>query len=300
MFMGNGIDWLGESRMAQDATAVHRLRRIEVTLRPTERFPVPISDGYSVYSALLSVLEDIDEDVSAHLHDSPLGSLHSSGLQGQFGGSDRPHHKTVLPDETYDLSLGVVDPADEDIYQALVQALVLDGNSIELSHGRLNVESFESENTTHEALLSQASESTDPTIEVDFRTATCIEEAGDVTTAFPHRWPVFNSLAGKWNRSCPDNLELELNRETVLASVYEQPDVESYDTHSVLVNRVKNDDGETRNLFRQGFSGCCTYAFKGATESVENAVSALALFGAYSGVGSAVARGCGNVDVDIV
>lgn len=283
--------------MAQDVTAAHRLRRIEITVRPGGRFPVPISDGYSVYSALLSVLEDVDSDVSAHVHDSALGSLHSSGLRGYFAGSDRSHHKTVLPDETYDLTLGVVDPADEEIFQALVQALVLDGESIELSHGRLNVESFESENETHEKLLERASDTEDPTIEVDFRTATCIEEAGDVTTAFPHRWSVLNSLLGKWNRSCPDNLELDLDRETLLASVYEQPDVTSFDTHSVLVNRVKNEDGETRNLFRQGFSGRCCYAFKDASESVENAVTALALFGEYSGVGSAVARGCGNVEV---
>ena len=285
--------------MVQETTAVHQLRRIEVTARPTERFPVPVSDGYSVYSALLSVLDDVDETVSAHVHDSPLGSLHCSGLQGQFAGNDRPHHKTVLPNETYDLTLGVVDPADEAIFQALVRALVLEGDAIELSHGSLVIEQFESENTIHDELLSRANELNDPTIELDFRTATCIEEAGDVTTAFPHRWPVFNSLLGKWNRSCPDDLELDFNRKTLLGSVYERPDVHSFDTHSVLVNRVENGDGKTRNLFRQGFTGRCEYAFKDASESVENAVTALGLFGEYSGVGSAVARGCGDVGVKV-
>lgn len=285
--------------MVQETTAVHQLRRIEVTARPTERFPVPASDGYSVYSALLSVLDDVDETVSAHVHDSPLGSLHCSGLQGQFGGSDRPYHKTVLPSETYNLTLGVVDPADEDIFQALVHALVLDGDAIKLSHGSLTVEQFESENTTHDELLARANELDDPTIELDFRTTTCIEEAGDVTTAFPHRWPVFNSLLGKWNRSCPDDLELDFDRETLLESVYEKPDMRSLDTHSVLVNRVTNDDGETRNLFRQGFTGQCEYAFKDASESVENAVTTLGLFAGYSGVGSAVARGCGSTQTII-
>lgn len=285
--------------MVQETTAAHQLRRIELTARPTERFPVPVSDGYSVYSALLSVLDDVDETVSAHVHDSPLGSLHCSGLQGRFAGSDRPHHKTVLPDETYDLTLGVVDPADEEIFQALVRALVLDGDAIDLSHGSLAIEQFASENMTHDELLSRANELQDPTIELDFRTATCIEEAGDVTTAFPHRWPVFNSLLGKWNRSCPDDLELDFDRKTLLGSVYERPDVHSFDTHSVLVNRVENGDGETRNLFRQGFTGRCEYAFKDASESVENAVTALGLFGEYSGVGSAVTRGCGDVGVKI-
>jgi CRISPR/Cas system endoribonuclease Cas6 (RAMP superfamily) len=173
---------------------------------------------------------------------------------------------------------------------------VLEGETIELSHGDLRVERFESENATHAELLDRASAYDDPVIEMEFRTPACIEEEGDVTTMVPYRWAVCNSLLGKWNRSCPTDLELELDREAVLESVIEKPDPRSFDTHSVLVNRVKNEDGENRNIFRQGFSGRCEYAFKGASESVVNAVTALALFGEYSGVGSAVARGCGTVE----
>jgi len=112
---------------------------------------------------------------------------------------------------------------------------------------------------------------------------------------FPHRWPVFNSLLGKWNRTAPEELSFEIGRETVLGSVIEKPDATQYGTHSVLVNRVENEDGETRNLFRQGFTGECAYAFKDASEAVRNAVTSVALFGEYSGVGSAVARGCGDI-----
>lgn len=277
----------------------NKLRQVEVTLRPASRFQVPVSDGYSVYSALLNVLDDVNGDVSTRVHDSQLGSLHTSGLIGSFGGSDRPHHKTALPNETYRLSLGIVDPADAEIFQALVNALVLEGDSIELSHGRLRVESFESENTTHEAMLERAAKFDDPTIEMTFETATCIEEAGEVTTMFPHRGAVFTSLLGKWNRSCPDELELELSRDAIERSVIEKPDTRSYDTHSVLVNRVENGDGETRNLFRQGFTGECAYAFKDASEAVENAVVALGLFAEFSGIGSGVARGCGSVDTEV-
>ena len=282
-----------------DTQSVNKLRRIALVLRPTEQFSVPISDGYSVYSALLSVLEAVDESVSEHVHDSQLGSLHSSGLLGRFGGSDRSYHKAVLPAETYRLSLGVVDPADAEIFQALVNAVVLEGDALELTNGRLQVESFESENVTHEGLLEDADGLEDPSLRVRFETATCIEEAGSVTTMFPHRVPVFRSLLGKWNRSAPEELEMDLSREQLESSVIEKPDPEAYDTHSVLVNRVRNEDGETRNLFRQGFSGECTYDFKDASASVTNAVTALALFGAYSGVGSAVARGCGSVEVEI-
>lgn len=276
-----------------------RVRRVTLTVRPAGRFPVPKSDGYPLYSAFLSVLDDADEAVSRRIHDSQLGSLHCSGLQGVFGGSNRDHHKSVLPDQEYEIRLGIVDPDDEAVFQALVKQLVLENEAIKLSDGTLQVESFESENATHEELLERADELDDPSVTVTFRTATCIKEAGEVTTAFPHRWAVFKSLLGKWNRSCPDDLELELDREAVLSSVIEKPDVKSYDTHSVLVNRVRNEDGETRNLFLQGFTGEVTYAFKGASESLENAVTALGMFGAYSGVGSAVARGCGNVIAEV-
>jgi hypothetical protein len=268
-------------------------------LRAGERFPVPVSDGYSVYGALLGVLDEVDASVSASVHDSPIGSLHNSGLVGTFGSSDRPHHKMVLPKKEYELSLGIVHPDDSEVFQALVNGLVLEGETLKLSHGDLRIERFESENATHAELLDRASACDDPTIEMDFRTPTCIEEAGDVTTMVPYRWAVFNSLLGKWNRSCPEDLQLELDREAVLRHVIEKPDPRSFDTHSVLVNRVENEAGENRNIFRQGFTGQCEYAFKGASESIENAVTALALFGEYSGVGSAVARGCGAVTSEV-
>ncbi len=282
-----------------EADSDPRLRQVSAEASPTSRFPVPQSDGYPVYSALLSVLSAVDEDVGASVHDSPLGSLHSSGLQGTFGKSERPYHKTVLPNRTYELSLGIVHPDDAAVFQALVNALVLEGESIELSHGELRIERFESENATHAELLTHASEFDDPSVTIQFRTATCIEEADEVTTMFPHRVPVFRSLLGKWNRTAPEELELELSREALLSSVIEKPDADSYRTHSVLVNRVRNEDDENRNLFRQGFTGEVTYDFKDASESVKNAVTALALFGEYSGVGSAVARGCGNVSVEV-
>lgn len=275
------------------------LRRLRVTVRPESRFDVPASDGYSVYGALLGVLESVDEAVSEQVHDSALGSLHNGGLQGVFADSDRSHHKQLLPDEEYDLYLGVVDPADEEIFQALVRALVMDGEPIELSHGKLRVERFESENASHEQLLEAADERAGSGVTIRFRSCTCIEEAPEVTTMFPHRVAVFRSLLGKWNRSAPEALELDLDRETLRSDLIEKPDARSYRTHSVLVHRAENSEGETRNHFRQGFTGECGYDFKGASESTRNAVTALALFAEYSGVGSAVARGCGSVEVGV-
>ncbi|NGM71593.1 CRISPR system precrRNA processing endoribonuclease RAMP protein Cas6 [Natronolimnobius sp. AArcel1] len=284
----------------RDATSASRVRRVTATLMPESRFPVPESDGYSVYSALLSVLSDVDAEISTSVHDSPMGSLHCSGLQGPFGESNRSHHKTLLPGKTYDLSLGIVHPDDTDVFQALVNALVLEGESIELSHGELRVERFESENTTHADILEEAAGVSDPRLEFDFRTATCIKEAGSVTTMFPTRQAVFSSLLGKWNRTAPDDLEVDIDRETISSSVIEKPDDSSYETHSVVVSRFENNDGHKRMKKAQGFSGHCTYEFKNASDSVQNAMTALALFGEYSGVGSAVARGCGNVNVQVL
>jgi CRISPR-associated endoribonuclease Cas6 len=284
--------------MATRTDTQSNLRRVELTLRPRSRFPVPVSDGYSVYGALLGALDDVDEVVSEHVHDSPLGSLHNGGLQGRFGNADRPHHQSVRPDEEYSLNLGVVDPADTAVFQALVRALVLEGETLSLSHGDLSVDRFESGNTTHRELLDRAAEVDDPTLELTFESPACIEEANEVTTMFPHRLPVFRSLLRKWNRIAPEDCELALAEEDLLGHVIEKPDLRTLDTHSVLVNRVE-DDGETRPIFRQGFTGTCAYEFKQAPEAVENAVTALALFGEYSGVGSAVARGCGGLGVDL-
>lgn len=276
-----------------------RLRHIDVDLVPESRFPVPQSDGYSLYGALLDRLAAVDETTSARVHDAPLGGLRVSALRGTFGESDRRHHKTVLPDRTYQLSLGVTDPADAEVFQALVRALVLDGDQLDLTNGTLRVREFESANTTHANLLESASDHRNPTVEMQFRSPTCIEESNEVTTMFPHRVPVFNSLLGKWNRTAPEELQFDIDRDTIAGSVIEKPNARAFRTHSVLVNRVTNEDGENRNIFRQGFSGECDYAFKDASSSVQNAVTALTLFAEFSGIGSAVSRGCGDVTIEV-
>jgi len=276
-----------------------RLRHINISLVPESRFAVPQSDGYSLYGALLNQLAAVDETTSTRVHDAALGGLRVSALRGTFGKSDRRHHKTVLPDQTYQLSLGVTDPRDVEIFQALVQALVLNGDQLGLTNGTLRVQEFESTNTTHADLLEQTNEYQNPTIEMRFRSPTCIEEANGVTAMFPHRVPVFNSLLGKWNKTAPEELQFDIDRDTIAGSVIEKPNARAYRTHSVLVNRVTNEDGENRNIFRQGFSGECEYAFKNATPSVQNATTSLALFAEFSGIGSAVSRGCGDVTVEV-
>ncbi|WP_267643996.1 CRISPR system precrRNA processing endoribonuclease RAMP protein Cas6 [Haloarchaeobius amylolyticus] len=276
------------------------LRRVQIKLAPDSRFSVPNSDGYSLYSAVLSSIDAMDETVSQQVHDSDLGSLHVSALRGVFADSDRPHHKTILPNNRYTATIGVTDPSDARVFQTLVRGLVLENDEISLTNGSLHVREFENSNTNHTELLEEAGSLDEPRLTFDFQSPTCIEEAGSVTTMFPHRVSVFRSLLGKWNRTAPDDLNLEFDRDALARSVIEKPDASSYDTHSVLVNRVSDDDDNPRPIFRQGFTGTCTYAFKDASESLQNAVTAVSLFAEYSGVGSAVARGCGDVTVEAI
>jgi CRISPR-associated endoribonuclease Cas6 len=280
------------------------MRQVALTLEPTESFVVPSADGYQVYGALLGALDNVASDVSERVHDSQLGSLHNSGLLGSFRGCDQRFHKRVDPRKEYRLSLGVTDPADQAVFEALADAFVFGGDSLELSEGTMRVRDFASSNTTHEELLSAAAEVVDdrPTafeIEMQFRTPTCIEEADEVTTMFPHRGSVFRSLLRKWNATIPegrkDGVTFGMTREDFEANLIEKPDARTYETHSVLVNR--GEDGSP--ILAQGFTGTCTYKFKDASEAVRNAVTALAQFSTYSGVGSSVARGCGATEVEV-
>ena len=280
------------------------MRRVDLTLNPAEPFTIPSADGYQVYGALLGAIDKVAADVSERVHDSQLGSLHNSGLLGSFRGSDREFHKRVDPDEEYLLSLGVTDPADQSVFTALADAFVFGDDSLTLSEGTMRVRDFASSNTTHEELLDEAAEIVSECpeafeIEIRFRTPTCIEEAAEITTMFPHRGSTFRSILRKWNATIPDGradeLALGMTREDFEANLIEKPDARTYETHSVLVNR--GEDGSP--ILAQGFTGTCTYKFKGASEAVRNAVTALAQFSEYSGVGSSVARGCGAVEVEV-
>ncbi|GAD53625.1 CRISPR repeat RNA endoribonuclease Cas6 [Halarchaeum acidiphilum MH1-52-1] len=265
---------------------------------------MPTANGYQIYGAVLSALDDVDGDVSTRVHDSPIGSLTNSGLLGTFDGSHRDHHKRVLRDETYDLKLGVADPRDQEVFQALADAFVFGGDTLELADGDFRVRDFASTNATHEDLLTEASTIVDRThdtfeIEVRFETPTCVKESGEITTMFPHRGSVFRSLLRKWSSTIPDEradeLDLAMTREDFETNLIEKPAARSYETHSVLVNR--GEDGGP--ILRQGFTADCTYKFKGASEAIRTAVTALALFGEYAGVGGFVSRGCGTISVEM-
>lgn len=278
------------------------VQQIKIITRPSCEFDIPASEGYRLYSSLLLCMKDADNEASSLVHDSTRSSIHLSCLKGKFFRSDRPNFKRVVPGERYMFHIGVTDPAETKIFQAMVKPLIFDRKNLDLEGGELIVEDFSSSTKTFEEILTCASRYARPKLVFDFKSPTCIQyRNSDVTEMFPHRLAVFRSLQSKWNSVCPEEMKLALLDDDIERYIMEKPDVQSYRTHSVMVNTVfDKNKGHARPIFKQGFTCCCTYWFtKDAPVSVKNAALILAQFAEYSGVGSSVSRGCGWVEVRV-
>jgi CRISPR-associated endoribonuclease Cas6 len=273
---------------------------ISMVLRPKDAFEMPWSEGYQLYSAILSIMRRCDEATARHTHDSPLGSISISTLEGGFRRSQRPKHKVADPANTYKFKIGITDPQEADIFRAIVSPLILREQDIKLEKGALRVEEATSSMASFEEIIASAGKEECRQIEFSFLSPTCIKyRNSDVIEMFPHREAVFSSLAAKWNSVCPEGLKFSIEREEMARYLMEQP--LSYETHSVMVNTFNDAvKGHPRPRLMQGFQGCCRYLFtKDAPRDIRNAILALSRFAEYSGVGSTVARGCGAVKVRV-
>lgn len=274
-----------------------------LTVRPTSDFEVPSSTGYQLYSALLAVMRSSNPEASGRVHDSEIGAIAVSGLSGTFGKeAKRPGNKMLCSKQTYRFHIGITDPSEIEIFQSLIQPLILEGMDIDLEAGSLFIEEVTSSTLTFEELMGEVSLYNGGAIEFAFMSPTCIQYGNSsVTEMFPHRVAVFNSLLSKWNHVCPEELKMSIERDEFARYLAEKPDAKSYDTHSVMVNTAYDlKRGHPRPIFKQGFTGRCAYRFmRDAPQDVRNAVVALAMFAEYSGVGSSVGRGCGWVRVQM-
>lgn len=274
--------------------------RISFVVRPREAIDIPWSEGYQLYSAILNVMLGCDEAASRRAHDSPLSSISLRPLHGNFRRSQRAKHKVADPANRYDFHIGITDPKEAEIFRAIVQPLVLREQDIMLEKGALMVEEATSNTRSFEELLMDAGRVACPFVEFEFVSPACIQYKNTkVSEMFPHREAVFSSLLAKWNAVCPEELKMSLERDEMARYLMEEP--LSYETHSAMVNTVfDKTKGHPRPILKQGFQGRCRYIFaKNAPKDVRNAVLALAGFAEYSGVGSAVARGCGAVRVTV-
>ncbi len=279
------------------------MQQMMLTVRPKHDFEVPSSTGYQLYSALLAVMRSSNPEASGRVHDSKIGAIAVSGLSGTFGRAAKlPKNKMLYSKQTYQFHIGITDSSEIEIFQSLIQPLILEGMDIDLEAGSLFIEEVTSSTLTFEELMRGVSRYDGRAIEFAFMSPTCIQYGNsNVTEMFPHRVAVFNSLLSKWNHACPEELKMSVSRDEFARYLAEKPDAKSYATHSVMVNTAYDSKrGHPRPIFMQGFTGRCAYTFmRDAPHDVRNAVVALAMFAEYSGVGSSVGRGCGWVRVNV-
>lgn len=274
--------------------------KITLIARPVDTFEVPSSEGYQLYSALLNIIRQEDKDVATHAHDSPLSNLSLSPLRGAFMPGDRPRHKKLDPACSYSMKIGIVDSRESELFSSIVRQLVLQERRLVLEKGELQVERVSTSASSFAELLSPSCDHEDPGVDIRFISPTCIQYRNSgVCEMFPHREAVFSSLLAKWNSSCPDGFKMDIERDEMARFIIERP--VSYETHSAMVNTVfDRKKGHHRPILRPGFTGRCIYTFTDdAPDDVRNGILALSRFAEFSGIGSAVARGCGAVEVRI-
>lgn len=295
------------------------MKRLTLKLAPKSgTFPVPFSTGYQTYSGLLTLVSEIDSELAGEVHSTDLSTLTNSGLLGSFGyNANRPYHKEIIADREYRLHLGVTHPEDEALFEALVRAFVIDGRTLPMAHGELEVQSVESDSTDQQAILTTANDlsTADPTgVRLTFVSPTCRQLHGDVWEVYPNRTKLFPHLADRWNALAnSSDLEMMPAPETLGEELYAIPETDTYDTHSIVVYReeppveddvsepdtVASDGGGSHLNEVQGYTGEWAYRFKDASEATRTAVLALSRFAEFAGVGRHTARGAGSVSIDV-
>lgn len=283
-------------------------QKIILKLKPKTEIEIPASNGYQVYSALLARMKYKNEEISKQIHDSPIGSISVSGLQGKFKKSERPNYRIILPENIYETRIGIIDQNETDIFKSLINQFIftdpVENIVIGFEGGELEIIECRTEDESFNQIIEKVAEMNNKNISINikFKTPTCIKYKNSKSyEMFPHRTAVFNSLLSKWNSVCPDELKMGLERDEIARYVLEIPDASSYKTHNVMVNTVfDKKKGHFRPIFNPGFTCKCTYLFsKDTPEDIRNAILILSKFAEYSGIGSAVSRGCGCVDVDM-
>jgi len=278
------------------------MRRVVLTLMAEQPFEIPAHEGYQIYSSLLGLLKESNPEVSQRIHDSTITLISLGSLHGPFRRAERANHKQVVPHEPYRLRIGITDPHDDEIFRHLVLPLLTDRKELPLYRGSFAIEHIEDRMISIDDLKHQIEAYSRPSMDFEFVTPTCIQYRNSrVTEMFPHRIAVFHSLLSKWNQVLPDEVHLGIERDDFGRYLIERPDTRQFATYSVQVNTVIDQKkGHPRPIFKQGFVARCRYSFSSdASEGIKNATLLLSKFAELSGVGSSVARGCGQVNVTI-
>lgn len=266
--------------------------KYDLTLSPEADADVPDGDGYYLHQSLLDGAGD------SHAFETLSVSML---MDGPFQAGTERHTKRVLGDAEYALRVSITDDAETDALDDLLapyvkadEQLVVDGTAFDVTdHDR-----------THESLtdlLANARTASEPEIEVEFKTPTCVvHPRSTVTEMFPHRRSIFPQLAAHWNDvRGSDAPKLALDPFEVGAQVFEKPNAQSYRTYSTLTDIKEADDGGEQPFFRQGYIGTCAYSFRNADTHIIETIVSLAQFAEYAGVGADTHHGCGCVDITV-
>lgn len=278
------------------------MRRVDLTLKAEQPFEMPVHEGYQVYSSLLELMRESEPELSQRIHGSTITSISLGALHGLFRSTDRPYHRQVISNEIYRLRIGITDIHDDEVFRHLILPLLTDQKKLSLYRGAFIVEQIEDQMVSFDDLIQQTLRYDRPSLDFNFMTPTCIQYRNSrVTEMYPHRIAVFKSLLSKWNNHSPTELRMGVSRDDFGRYLIEKPDLHHIETYSVRVHtKMDSKKGHPRPIFKQGFTGRCTYEFTSdASKGFRNAAIILAKFAELSGVGSSIARGCGEVDVTI-
>ncbi len=276
--------------------------KIDLKLKPKSNFEVPNNGAYQIYSSFLQIIKENNTNLSKKIHDSKFSNINISQLDGPFDDGKMKFHKRLRKNEEYALMIGITDAQEEDIFQGFFKQCVLENRNLNLENGDLILSEMKGDDISYEEFIEQSENSGANSLAFDFISPTCIEfRNSDITEMFPHRTAVFNSILSKWNKMSDKEWKIGLNRETIGKSLIEYPDFDSLNNHSVKVGSFYDEKkGHEQPKLKQGFKGECEYRFSSdVSKYVKNALTALSLFAEFSGVGSAVSRGCGSVVTEV-
>jgi len=273
-------------------------KKINLKLIPLSSFDIPYSEGYQLYSALLNLIRENNKDFGDNIKKSDVDNLNIGTLRGPMGSGTISYHKSVYGEKEYDLSIGIADSNKEYLFQKFFEYLSQNKKPIALPNGEFNLNIVNDIGKSYNDIVVEAQDKNPKEVSFKFLTPTCIEyKESSITEMFPHRTAVFNSILSKWNMMSKEERKIGLDSDNIGKSLIENPKLDSLDNFSVKIGSFYNTKkGREQSILKQGFKGICSYRFSSnATQNIRNSVIALSIFAEFSGVGTAVSRGCGSV-----
>lgn len=281
--------------------------KIVLNLKSKAAFELSADNGHFLYAAILNKIESGNSKLSVYLHDLHKSSFSISALCGNFRACKNANYGMVIPGNIYDTRIGIIDQQESELFRTIINQLFL--SDLRESEINLNGRIFEicgcqCEDKTFEQILKEAQELSDTAVRINFKlkTPTCIKYKNSTRDVLIFdQASIFTSLLSKWNGTCPDELKISFDRDDISRYLLEKPNDKAYRVRSVVVDTYFDKKTQScKPSFKNAFMGECEYRFaKEIPKSIKEAVLALSIFAEYSGVGSAVSRGCGCAEIDI-